>query len=432
MTNYGVYKSTDAGQSWAPANAGIASSAISLLTVDPTNANLVYTATDSALLKSSDGGATWNPMQWNAGEASGYPIGLAVDPKHPSVLYASGVAQISRSADAGASWQTLRGPGELPYWSANVLLADPNRPENLLVATGQSGVQQFTVAPDLSLTVAAPPSPIGVGVAAVTTYTVSNLGQFDATGVRLSLQLPATAQHIAAVASTGTCTVAGSAVTCTVGIARAGASSTITLTATAPSTGAFQWLGSVVGEQPDPVASNNTVTTSQSVANLADLSVTASGSSSAIVGDAVSYTVVVANAGPDLATGTQLTYRFAQGLTPGTVSSTGATCTSGSSGLVTCVIGNLAAGKSLTVTINATATAAGTLVSTASVSSAVTDLVSSNNTATNSTTVTGMGVATQLPPKSGGGAFAVKDLLMLALLLIMQRRPLRTRQPRYR
>jgi uncharacterized repeat protein (TIGR01451 family) len=424
LTNFGVYKSSDAGQSWAPANAGIASSAIFLLTVDPTNAKLVYAATDTALLKSIDGGASWNPMAWNAGAASGYPIGLAIDPTHPSVLYASGVAQISRSADAGATWQSLRGPSELPYWSANVLLADPNRPENILVATGQSGVQQFTVAPDLSLTVAAPPSPVGVGVAAVYTYTVSNLGQFDATGVRVSLHLPATAQNIAAVASTGTCTVAGSAVSCAVGIARAGASSTITVTAAAPTTGAFQLVGSVVGEQPDPVASNNAVTTSQSVANLADLSVTASGSSTANVGDAISYTAVVANAGPDPATGTQLTYQFAQGLTSGTVSSAGAACTSGSSGMVTCVIGNLAAGKSVTVALDATATAAGTQVSTASVSSAVTDLVSANNSATNSTRVTAVVVASppaSIPTKGGGGSFAVKDLLMLALLLALGR-----------
>jgi hypothetical protein len=65
-TFYGVYKSTDAGLSWAPANAGIASSAIYALAVDPTNANTVYTSTGSALLKSVDGGATWNPMTWNA------------------------------------------------------------------------------------------------------------------------------------------------------------------------------------------------------------------------------------------------------------------------------------------------------------------------------------------------------------------------------
>jgi uncharacterized repeat protein (TIGR01451 family) len=434
VTHFGVFKSSDAGQTWTPPTAGVASGSITLLSVDPTNAKVVYAATDSALLKSIDGGTTWNPITWNTGSGSGYPNTLAVDPKHPGVLYAAGAVQVSRSADGGASWQTLRGPSELPYWSPGILIADPNRPENLVVGTGQSGVQQFTVAPDLSLTVAAPPSPVGVGVAGVYTYTVSNLGQFDATGVKVSLQLPASAQNIAAVASTGTCSVAGSAVSCAVGIARAGASSTITLTASAPSTGAFQVVGSVVGDQPDPVASNNSVTTSESVANLADLSVTASGSSTATVGDTVSYTVVVANAGPDLATGTQLTYRFAQGLSSGTVSSTGAACTGGSSGVVTCVIGNLAAGKSLTFTVNATALDAGTQVSTAGVSSGATDLVSGNNSATDSTVVKGIVVATQPPPpsKSGGGAFDGKDLLMLGLLLIMQRRALWTRRPRYR
>ena len=146
-TNYGVYRSSDAGLTWAPANTGIASSEIYALAIDPTNANIVFTATDSALLKTIDGGATWNPVTWDTTASSGYPSGVAIDPKHPSILYASSVSRIARSVDGGASWQTLRGPNALPYWSASVMLADPNRPENILVATNRSGAHQFTVAP---------------------------------------------------------------------------------------------------------------------------------------------------------------------------------------------------------------------------------------------------------------------------------------------
>ncbi len=111
------------------------------------------------------------------------------------------------------------------------------------------------------------------------------------------------------------------------------------------------------------------MSTASTVANLADLSVTATGNSTASVGDTVSYTLVVANAGPNVAAATQLTYQLAAGLTPGSVTSAGATCTSDASGLVKCNVGDLAAAKSVTVTVGATAAAAGTQSSTASVSS---------------------------------------------------------------
>lgn len=425
-TGFGVYKSTDAGLSWAPANTGIASSQISALAVDPTNALVVYCSTGSALLKSVDGGATWNPLPWDA-LASGnvYPMVVAIDPKHPGILYASTTSRIARSVDGGTSWQTLRASNLLPWWSPYDLIADPNRPENILVATTGSGVQQMTIAPDLSLTVAAPSTPVGVGAVATSVYTVSNLGPFDATGVRVSLQLPATAQHISAVASGGTCTIAANLATCVFGIARAGASNAITLGATSPSAGPFLLTASVLGDQSDPKPSNNTLTTTESIAYLADLSVTAAGNATAQVGDAVSYAVVVKNAGPNTATATQLEYQLAPGLTPGTVTSAGATCTN-ASGLVTCNVGDLAASNSVTVTINATAAAAGTQTSTAAVSSTVKDLVAANNSATSATTVTAVPAS-----KGGGGSFSINHLLMLALLLIMQNRALWVRKPTY-
>jgi len=189
---------------------------------------------------------------------------------------------------------------------------------------------------------------------------------------------------------------------------------------------------SVLADQPDPKPTNNTVTTTESIAYLADLSVSATGSATAQVGDAVSYTVVVANAGPNVATATELKYQLAPGLTPGTMTSAGATCASTASGLVTCNVGDLAAAKSVTVTINATAAAAGTQASTAAVTSTAKDLIASNNSATSSTAVTAVPPPPVVPSsKGGGGSFSINYLLMLALLLIMQNRALWVRKPRY-
>jgi uncharacterized repeat protein (TIGR01451 family) len=284
--------------------------------------------------------------------------------------------------------------------------------------------------PDLSITVAAPPSPVGVGVSAVYNYTVSNLRPFDATGVTVGVQLPAAAQGVSAAANGGTCTVAASVVTCVCGVLATGSSKTITLNATAPAAGPFQLAASVAGDQPDSNPANNTVKTAESIANLADLSVTVTGTATAQVGGAVSYTVVVANAGPDVAAASQLTFQLAPGLTPGTASFASTACTASASALITCAIGQLAASKSVTATINAMAAAAGTQVSTATVSSTATDLVASNNSATGTTAVTAVPPPAAPPSKGGGGSLTFNYLLMLTIIVMLQKRALRTPRPR--
>ncbi len=420
-TYLGVYKSSDAGLSWAPANAGIGGVGISGLTVDPTNANIVYATSDAALKKSVDGGVTWSPMTWDTAVSTDFPWSIAVDPKHPNILYAGGT-RVARSVDGGASWQSLRTSDLLPLWSVPDLLVDPNRPENVLVATNGSGVQQFTVAPDLSLSIAAPPSPVAVGVAANFTYTVSNQGPFDATGVHFRAQLPATAQNVSATAGAGSCTVAAGVADCVFDIVRVGAVNTITLSATAPAVGPFNLAASVNADQPDPVGGNNAITTAESVANVADLSVTVTGNSTAQIGDSVSYTVVVANAGPNVATAAILKIQLAQGLTPGPATGAGATCASDASGLVTCMLGDLVATKTVTVTIGATASAAGAHKSSATISSMSADLVPANNSAASTTAVAAAPtpVASPAPAKGGGGSLSINYLLLLTLILIMQ------------
>jgi uncharacterized repeat protein (TIGR01451 family) len=405
----GVYKSVDAGSSWAQITAASLSPDL-LLAVDPTNPAVVYGRTDSALLKSSDGGVSWAPLNWPINTWHSYPIGLAIDPLHPNILYAAGVSGVARSVDRGSTWETLHDPNVLPFWAAFSLIADPKRPENILVGTAQSGVQQLTVAPDLTLTVTAPSTPLGVGTSANFDYQVSNQGPFDATGVTVTLQLPLTAQNLAAAASGATCTVVASSATCVFAIMRAHAVVDLTLTSTAPVAGNFQMSGAIVGDQPDSDPTNNAVASTSVVEPLANLSVTATGSTSAHVGDAVSYTLVATNAGPNVASATQLTFQLAAGLTFTNVSSTAATCTA-ASGLITCNLNDLAVATPVSIMVSASAATLGTQTSAASIKSATTDLVSANNSASTSTAVSAV-------PSSGGGGGAISRNDVLALLLL--------------
>jgi photosystem II stability/assembly factor-like uncharacterized protein/uncharacterized membrane protein YgcG len=395
-TSYGVYRSNDGGQSWSAANSGMTSSAVLHLAVSPTDANVVYASTDTTMQKSTDGGTSWAPLLPFATGTSANSGMLAIDPAHPQILYAGTYGRISRSVDAGTTWETVLNTQDVSQWFVSAMLVDPNRTSNLLVGTLQTGVQEITIAPDVALQVTAPSSPIAVGAASTYQYTVTNKGPFSATGVQVALQLPAGAQSINAAPSLGACTVANTTANCSLGTLGNGASATVSLTAVDPAAGSFQVTGTVQADQPDSDTTNNTATSNSTVAVLADVSVTATGSTAVQEGGAASYTVTVANAGPNTATSTQLTYQFGTGLTPGTVSASGGTCTAAAA-LITCSLGDLAAANSVTVTINATAATAGTATSTAAVTTSATDTVTGNNSASMQTTITA-------PSSSSGGS----------------------------
>jgi len=54
----GLYKSTDAGESWKPAGKGLKN--LAAVTVSPKRPNEVYAATaDGVIFRSTDGGGTW-------------------------------------------------------------------------------------------------------------------------------------------------------------------------------------------------------------------------------------------------------------------------------------------------------------------------------------------------------------------------------------
>jgi uncharacterized repeat protein (TIGR01451 family) len=423
----GVYRSTDSANSWSAVNQNPASSALSLLAVDPSNASIVYGSgapSRETLLKSADGGVTWSILTWDISASVNTPNVLTIDPVHPNILYAASLQRIGRSVDGGSSWETLRGSSP-PFWIPNALIADPKRPESLLVGTDGTGVQQITIAPNLTLAVTSPTSPLAVGAAATYTYTATNQGPFDATGVKVTVQLPSTAQSVTASASGGSCGVSGLAASCIFPIVRKGANNSLTVSTVAPSAGAFQVSAAVVGDQPDSDPSDNAVSSSATVTTISDMSVTATGTAAVHVGDAVSYTLVATNVGPNVAPAAQLSFQLAVGLTPGTVSSADATCTSGASGQVTCNLNDLAVAKAVTVTVNATAAALGMQTSTAAVISGAVDLVRANNSASATTTVSA--VPTPPPANSGGGGGDLSLYEVLALALIFLGSLLRSR-----
>jgi photosystem II stability/assembly factor-like uncharacterized protein len=138
----GVYKSMDAGQTWAFLRPGMFAG----IAVDPTDSQIVYLGAveQGAILKSTDGGVTWTSL----GEQIEYPgvSTLAVDPGNPQTVFAGTGhgPQMSpqggglyRSLDGGASWQRLPG---VPDVAVTAIEIDPSGSGRLAVATMGNGV----------------------------------------------------------------------------------------------------------------------------------------------------------------------------------------------------------------------------------------------------------------------------------------------------
>ena len=119
----------------------------------------------------------------------------------------------------------------------------------------------------------------------------------------------------------------------------------------------------------------------------ADLSVSIQAPTTAPTGTELSYTVQVANLGPNSATGVVLTTVLPSTVIGGIVTPSQGTCSGGS--ILYCDFGTIANASTASVAISVTPTTSGTLSMTAASSSVSFDSVSSNNQTTASTTVTG-------------------------------------------
>lgn len=247
---------------------------------------------------------------------------------------------------------------------------------------------------DLAL-VKSGPSTTGPDTDITYTIVLSNGGPSAATTVTLSDPIPGGLTFVS-LTQTGTplacapLTVgAGGTLSCTAATYPAGASTTLSLTLHVPAEPAGEYTNTAtVASDSDP-NSENDVTTTSLIVTAVDLSVTKTGPAVAAAGTNISYTITVANAGPDQAFDVTLV----DPLPPGTtfvsmthVSGPVAVCTT--NGTVSCAFGPLAPADPSQYTLTLAITTATTINNTATVITSGFDTNSSNNTATAVTTVT--------------------------------------------
>ena len=126
----GLYKTTDGGKTWKAVLSFSENTGVTDVALDPSNPDIVYAASwqrrrhfytlinggpESAIHKSTDGGATWTRLRATAGALPAGElgrIGLAVSPADNNVVYATVEAAgqgsgVFRSNDKGATWERM-------------------------------------------------------------------------------------------------------------------------------------------------------------------------------------------------------------------------------------------------------------------------------------------------------------------------------------
>jgi photosystem II stability/assembly factor-like uncharacterized protein len=145
----GMFKSTDAGVTWAPVFDDQAILAMGDIAIDPSNPNIIYVGTGepngtafnfqgAGIYKSTDAGSTWQLM----GLESTASIGrVLIDPSNPQRVFVAAVGSyfapnpergIYRSEDGGASWSQVLFVTDST--GAIDLIMDPTNPSFMMAA----------------------------------------------------------------------------------------------------------------------------------------------------------------------------------------------------------------------------------------------------------------------------------------------------------
>ncbi len=101
-----VYRSTDAGQTWAQVNLPAEGGSPTALVFGPGSSPQLFLAQyNGPFYTSADGGNTWTTL--STSESVFSPHGLAIMPGNPAVLLGVGYSSLSRSADGGKTWTSI-------------------------------------------------------------------------------------------------------------------------------------------------------------------------------------------------------------------------------------------------------------------------------------------------------------------------------------
>ena len=304
------------------------------------------------------------------------------------------VGPLSQGASAAVSFVVAIDPAQTETLT-NIATVVGNEPDPENTNDGASHETPIVAEADLSLTKDDFVASAAPGEEVPWTLSVSNLGPSRSAGATATDVLP---PSLIFVSSADGCThdgaIAGGTVTCPVGSIDPAATATATfVTRIDPAaTGSVLNSATVVGDDTDPVAGNDTGSHTLPLSPSADLEVVKTDAQTVVApGESLTYTVTVRNLGPSDAPSATVTDTFPSELTSPTwtcLPSAGASCTASGSGSLSDAV-TLPAGAALVYTVltQVAADASGLVSNTATVSSAVADPALANNTSTDTDTL---------------------------------------------
>ncbi|HEV3115575.1 MAG TPA: hypothetical protein VGY58_00890, partial [Gemmataceae bacterium] len=148
----GLYKTTDGGKTWKKVLSISQNTGVTDVVLDPRNPDVLLAASyqrrrhvwtlidggpESALYRSTDGGATWNQLKSGLPTGELGRIGLAMAPSNPDVIYAiiestEKKGGIFRSTDLGVTWEKRNDFDAQAQYYAHMVV-DPKNPDRLYV-----------------------------------------------------------------------------------------------------------------------------------------------------------------------------------------------------------------------------------------------------------------------------------------------------------
>ena len=132
----GVYRSLDGGDTWARIASGPDDPDVHDVAIAQSHPKRVLVSTNREVFASADGGETWTPIGVKTKWPLPYARGIVVKPDEPHVLFAGcgetttgETGAVLRSSDGGETWQPLTLPARpnATVWGLATHPADPNR-----------------------------------------------------------------------------------------------------------------------------------------------------------------------------------------------------------------------------------------------------------------------------------------------------------------
>ena len=170
----GIWKSTDAGMTWNTTTDDLPQIGVSGIAVDGNNSNIIYIATgdDDAgdsysvgVMKSTDGGQTWNTTGLNPGNSPSSMNDIYIHPSNSNILWVATNNGVFKTTNAGLTWSNQNSGGS-SNGTAGLNIKDiklhPTNPDIIYAASNNRIYKSINGGENFTLVISGLPSSTGV------------------------------------------------------------------------------------------------------------------------------------------------------------------------------------------------------------------------------------------------------------------------------